>query len=106
MHKDPNDARYPMRAALPPRAEVIAPQGRLWRLWRRWQRYQGQTPQCVAYGGKHWELSDPTRFRVGISEAELYALCKHRDMWPGVDGTDSRALLKVYQELGKVESYW
>lgn len=103
---DSRDKRFPLRAALPPRAEVIAPVSRLWRLYRKWQRYQGSTPQCVAYGGKHWELSLPIAFRRGITEAELYALCKQRDDWPGMDGTDSRALLKVYQELGKVASYW
>lgn len=102
---DSRDRGFPMRARLPRRAEVIAPPRRRWRLLRSKQLDQGQTPQCVAYTGKHWEKSLPVYSSGGISPEELYHRCKARDGYPTMDGTDARAMMKVYQELGKVASY-
>jgi hypothetical protein len=67
---------------------------------------QGQTPQCVAFTGKHWEISSPTCYTAGLDPAETYRLCKERDGYPDLDGTDAHALLRVYQERGRVKNYY
>lgn len=96
--------KYPLRAALPRRAETL-PTAKRWRLYRAQQLDQGNTPQCVAYTGKHWEMSLPTYTRSGLAPAELYRRCKQIDPWPGEDGTSADALLQVYRALGKVKSW-
>lgn len=63
---------------------------------------------CVAYTGKHWELSQPVSSHKGDSglyPGDLYLRCKAIDGYPNEDGTDARTLLKVYQAMGKVGSY-
>ena len=101
---DARDSKWPMARALPARAPVL-PRTRRWRLVRKQQQDQGNTPHCVAFTGKHWELALPTYQDSGKLTSELYHLCKQRDSWPNEDGTDARTLLKVYQELGLAEAY-
>lgn len=63
---------------------------------------------CVAASGRHWEISQPISTKAGdsgLTMDDLYARCKALDGYPDEDGTDARSLLKVYQALGKVESY-
>lgn len=106
---DPRNRRFPLAAALHPRAAASAPARRRWYLRRAWQLDQGQTPECVAHAGKHWEFARPTERRVkdaGIDVHALYRRCKAIDGYPTEDGTDANALLKVYRELGQVESWW
>lgn len=102
---DPRDANYPLRSALRPRAAKVAPIRRRWRLQRSWQLDQGATSECVAFTGKHWELSLPICSRVGLPPDELYRRCKAVDGYPGEDGTDARTLMKVYQQLRQVGAY-
>lgn len=105
---DPLDRGFPMRAALHSHAAKFAPLQKRWALPRAWQLDQGQTPQCVAYAGKHWELSQPVSSHKGDSglyPGDLYLRCKAIDGYPNEEGTDARTLLKVYQAMGKVGSY-
>jgi hypothetical protein len=98
--------KYPMRAALT-RKEIAAPMpdAKRWRLYRAQQLDQGPTPECVTHTGKHWERALPTYTRSGLTAHELYVKCKAIDGWPNEDGTSGDALLQVYRELGKVDSW-
>jgi hypothetical protein len=68
---------------------------------------QGQTPHCVEYSGRQWLYSNPVR-NVALDEfGVLYRECQKVDEWPGEDyeGTSVRALFKVLQAKGYVETY-
>ena len=105
--EDPRDRLFSLADALPVDVETRVPKSgsRRWRLQRGLQMDQGPTPQCVAYTGKHWERALPLSTRSGLEPAELYRRCKAIDGYPNSDGTHARALMKVYQDLGMVESY-
>ena len=104
---DERDRLWSMANALPADAERRVPKSgsRRWMLPRALQEDQGQTPQCVAYTGKHWEKSRPLSTRSGLPAAEIYRRCKLIDGYPNSDGTHARALAKVYRDLGMVESF-
>jgi hypothetical protein len=105
---DPGDANYPLREGVRRRGASLVPtrRSRRWRLLRRYQLFQGSTPQCVSHTGKHWERAHPTNKPTDLDPARLYALCKQRDGLPQADGTTGRAMLQVYQSLGRVENYF
>lgn len=80
---------------------------RLWKLPRRWQLDQGNTPQCVAFAKKHWELSLPVGHRLGrTTPATDYARMKQLDGYPNEDGTWAEFALVVAEEQGIVGSSW
>lgn len=68
---------------------------------------QGQTSQCVAYSGTQMLVTGPVMNKPYKTPALLYAECQKVDEWPGedYDGTSVRALFKVLQGAGYIESY-
>ena len=105
--EDPRDRLFSMADALPADAEKRVPKSgsRRWALLRSLQENQYRTPWCVAGTGKHWEKAQPLSTRSGLPMGELYRRCKLIDGYPNADGTHARALMKVYQDLGMIESY-
>lgn len=68
---------------------------------------QGSTPQCVAYSGQQFLVSGTVTNKPYKTPALLYKECQRLDEWPGesYDGTSVRALFKVLQKAGYIESY-
>lgn len=100
---DPRDKRF---LAMPPPAQAIT------RRYRYWQTAapldQGQTPMCVAYSGEQMLLSGPVKNRFYKTPSDLYLECQKNDEWPDdvpYDGTSVRALMKVLQSHGYIQTY-
>jgi len=80
---------------------------RLWSLRRSWQLDQGNTPQCVAFTKKHWELAQPIGYRLGrTTPGADYRRMKQLDGYPDLEGTWFEFALQVAQEQGIVERHW
>lgn len=80
---------------------------RIWYLRRLWQLDQGNTPQCVAYAKKHWELASPIGHRTGrTTPGDDYARMKQLDGAPQAEGTWFEFALRVAEEQGIVERSW
>ena len=92
-----------MRAALPAISVPVKT-----KMWRRGpvRLDQGQTPHCVAFAGGNWEQGWPIYTKTTNDACHAnYAACKTIDGIPNEDGTYDRALMKVLQAQGRVESY-
>lgn len=106
---DPGDANYPLERHLPsPRQmkRLVIPKMKTWALPRKEQLDQGNTPMCVDYTRKHWEISKPIHRRKGAAAGDYYVRCKAIDGFPGEEGTDARTMLKICQEDGIVGNYF
>ena len=108
--KDPRDALYPLRAALPPaRAIAALPESKYWSPGAVLD--QGPTPQCVAYSWTQFLLTSPIKSKLSVLGSDfmqrVYREAQTVDEWPGeaYDGTSVRAGAKVLTRLGHLAEY-
>src|SRR5215207_3967472 len=100
--KDERDLRYRMRSI----ARTTTRTSRSWSCAEPIYD-QGNLPQCVAYGAKRVLVTRPIVTNTPYTFQQLYDLFQRADEWPGedYDGTSVRAAMKVFQELGLIQSY-
>lgn len=103
---DLRDHRFPLRAPSPTRTY------RMWHVRRVLD--QSSTSACVGFSGTAWMDCGPVRNLTPDAGAfdyafNLYRECQRHDEWDGEEpsyfGTSVRALFKVLQARGIVESY-
>lgn len=87
---DSRNANYPLRAAIPPGADLA---DNAWALPRRAFLDQGQTPECTGFSAAHDLAAKPRELQVtdGVAHA-IYAEARRDDEWPGEDYEGSSVL--------------
>jgi len=102
---DPRDQEFRMRAAMPPIEPTV--NRRFWETGKILD--QKSTQHCVAFAGHQFLMTFPVQNKPYKTTKELYHLCQLNDEWQGEEpayyGTSTRALMKVLQSAGLIESY-
>ena len=114
---DPAD--YPLRSALR-RGITTFPTRKAWRTGPILNQGLVVCPQkdtthlfcrehgfCGGAGGEGWLRAEPRRTGIGPGMLDIYHLAQTMDEWPGeaYAGTSVRAVMKVMQRLGYLETY-
>jgi hypothetical protein len=106
---DPRDQQFPLRAVVAPAQTVADIKIKYWPGLDYWGN-QGQVSACCGYSAVHLLHSSPITYRKQIpvyDPVSLYREAQKVDEWPGEDyeGTSVRAVMKVLQDAGFIESY-
>jgi hypothetical protein len=107
---DERDKNFPLRAMLTKEAATKPPKPHKYWLGRQWLN-QGETSSCTGHAAAHWAYSSPITYKLGaLTQLDPYMLYREAqkvDEWAGedYDGSSVRAVMKVMQALGFVESY-
>lgn len=99
---DPRDNEHPMRLALATSVPLIQKHWRPGPL----KLDQDGIGACVGFAGNNWKQDAPRRTTVDNQDGfDDYFACKQIDGIPNIEGTYIRALMKVYQDQGRISEY-
>lgn len=99
---DARDARYPMRALLPPQIPLVS------KFYTTGPTLdQEKTPQCVGYAWRQFLTSAPVETLDGPTAPEIYHQAQLNDEWPGeaYSGTSVRGAATALTTDARLKSY-